>query len=57
MEKNKALTKEELLQVLEKRFEANPYRHRQITWQTVLQKLKTTKKIESLIQKIGRAHV
>ena len=50
MEKNKALTKEELLQVLEKRFEANPYRHRQITWQTVLQKLKTTKKIESLIQ-------
>lgn len=50
MEKNKTLTREDLLQVLEKRFEANPYRHRQIIWQTVLQKLKSTKKIESLIQ-------
>ncbi len=50
MEKNKSLSKEELLVVLEKRFEANPYRHRSITWPTVLQKLKTTKKIESLIQ-------
>ena len=50
MEKNKSLSKEELLVVLEKRFEANPYRHRSITWQTVLQKLKTSKKIESLMQ-------
>jgi hypothetical protein len=49
MEKNKLFTKEKLLAVLEKRFEANPHRHRSITWQTVLQKLKTSKRIESLI--------
>ena len=50
MEKNKSLSKEEMLGVLEKRFEAYPSRHRSIAWQTVLQKLKTSKKIESLLQ-------
>jgi hypothetical protein len=50
VEKNKTLSKEEILVILEKRFDANPHRHRQLTWQSVLQKLKTSKKLESLIQ-------
>jgi hypothetical protein len=50
MEKNRVLSKAELLITLEKRFESNRHRHRQMTWQSVLQKLKTSKKIESLIQ-------
>jgi hypothetical protein len=44
------LSKAELLITLEKRFESNRHRHRQMMWQSVLQKLKTSKKIESLIQ-------
>jgi hypothetical protein len=50
MEKNRVLSKAELLITLEKRFESNRHRHRQMMWQSVLQKLKTSKKIESLIQ-------
>ena len=50
MEKNRVLSKAELLIILEKRFESNRHRHRQMMWQSVLQKLKTSKKIESLIQ-------
>lgn len=50
MKNNKLFAKEELLVILEKRFQDNPHRHRSITWQTVLIKLKTSKKIESLIQ-------
>jgi hypothetical protein len=50
MEKNRVLSKAELLTTLEKRFESNRHRHRQMMWQSVLQKLKTSKKIESLIQ-------
>ena len=50
MEKNKTLTKEEMLGILEKRFEAYPHRHRGITWKQVLTRLKANeKKIASLI--------
>lgn len=51
MEKNKTLTKEELLKVLEQRFEANPHRHRDVSWKQVQDRLKgQTKKIETLLQ-------
>ncbi len=50
MEKNKTLTKEEMLGILEKRFEAYPHRHHGITWKQVLARLKANeKKITSLI--------
>jgi hypothetical protein len=50
MENNKTLTKEEMLGILEKRFEAYPHRHRGITWKQVLIRLKANeKKIASLI--------
>ncbi len=50
MEKNKTLTKEEMLGILEKRFETYPHRHRGITWKHVLTRLKANeRKIASLI--------
>ena len=51
MEKNKTLTKEELLVILEKRFEAYPHRHPGVTWKQVAERLKLqSKKIETLLQ-------
>lgn len=51
MEKNKIMTKEALFEVLEKRFESYPFRHRGITWTNVLLRLKAKpKKLESLMQ-------
>jgi hypothetical protein len=51
MEKNKNITKEELLKILEKRFEANPYRHRDLTWEIVAERLKKkAKKMDALLQ-------
>jgi hypothetical protein len=51
MEKNKTLTKEELIKILEQRFEANPHRHREITWKQVIDRLKgQPKKLETLLQ-------
>jgi hypothetical protein len=51
MEKNKDITKEALLSILEKRFDANPFRHRGVTWAQVLTRLKANpKKINVLLQ-------
>ncbi|MEY3431960.1 MAG: hypothetical protein RIS53_858 [Bacillota bacterium] len=51
MEKNKTLTKEELLKVLEQRFEANPHRHNGITWKQVQERIKNQpKKLDALLQ-------
>ena len=50
MEKNKTITTEAMLDILEKRFDANPHRHRGITWKQVLTRLKANeKKMASLI--------
>jgi hypothetical protein len=49
MEKNKAITKDELLEILEKRFDANPYRHRGISWSQVAARLKSNPKKLSIL--------
>jgi hypothetical protein len=47
----KEITKDELLILLEKRFDANPYRHRGMTWSQVMARLKANpKKINVLLQ-------
>ena len=51
MEKNKTITKEELLKILEKRFEAFPHRHQGASWKQVEDRLKTQpKKLDALLQ-------
>jgi len=51
MEKNKIMNKEELIKVLEKRFDAYPYRHKGITWKQVEDRLKSQpKKLDTLLQ-------